>query len=182
MRAMKHITSQYGLSLIEVLIAVVVLAIGLLGLAGMQSISIQNNYLANQYSSGAIQAQALVERMRGNPIGVIADAYDLECGATPPVPEVDCAAESCTPEQMAAWDLATWHALITGIDTPENTDPLSTDALPAPQVAVACAAPCNERSPRNVTVCWDSTRGGAENLCVENLDAGIACYDLSMRP
>ena len=58
------IEKQRGLTLIEVLISIVILGVGLLGLAGLHSLSLrltQNSYLI---AVATQQAQDMVERMR----------------------------------------------------------------------------------------------------------------------
>ncbi len=55
---------QQGFTLIEVLVAVVVLSIGLLGLAGLQTTGLRNNQSAYYASQAAIYANDIFERMR----------------------------------------------------------------------------------------------------------------------
>lgn len=57
---------QSGATLIEVLVAIVVLAIGLLGLAGLQISSLQSNHSAYYRSQATILAYDLTDRMRAN--------------------------------------------------------------------------------------------------------------------
>ena len=58
--------AQRGATLIEVLIAIVVLSIGLLGLAGLQVTSIQSNYSAYYRSQATVLAYDYADRMRTN--------------------------------------------------------------------------------------------------------------------
>lgn len=58
---------QKGATLLEVLIATVVISIGLLGLAGLQVKSVQNNYNAYIRSQASLLASDLAERMRAAP-------------------------------------------------------------------------------------------------------------------
>lgn len=55
-----------GASLIEVLIAVLVLAIGMLGIAAMQSISLRNSMSALERSQATVQTYAILDSMRAN--------------------------------------------------------------------------------------------------------------------
>ena len=69
--------SQGGFTLIEILVSVVVTAIGLLGVARLQMATMQNNN-SSQYRSVAIQiASDLFERMRANQQGVNLGSYNL---------------------------------------------------------------------------------------------------------
>lgn len=56
-----------GFTLIEVLVAILVLAIGLLGMAGLQGLSVRNSQSAYQRTQAAILAHSLVDEMRANP-------------------------------------------------------------------------------------------------------------------
>ena len=66
---------QNGATLIEVLIAVVVLSIGLLGLAGLQVTSVQSNHSAYQRSQATLLAYDLAERMRANRSAALGNDY-----------------------------------------------------------------------------------------------------------
>ena len=66
---------QEGATLIEVLIAIVVLSIGLLGLAGLQVTSVQCNHSAYQRSQATLLAYDLADRMRANRTEALTNAY-----------------------------------------------------------------------------------------------------------
>lgn len=76
-------TSQRGLTLIEVLIAVLVLSIGLLGLAGLQATSLQFNHSANLRSQATNLAYEMTDRMRANRDAALNGQYNLALTATP---------------------------------------------------------------------------------------------------
>ena len=58
---------QRGISLIEVLITVLILAIGLLGLSALQLSSLKNNQSAMQRSVAVLQSYTIVEAIRAEP-------------------------------------------------------------------------------------------------------------------
>ncbi len=66
---------EAGTTLIEVLIAMVVLAIGLIGLAGLQATSIQSNHSAYYRSQATLLASDLADRMRANRTEALTNAY-----------------------------------------------------------------------------------------------------------
>lgn len=68
---------QHGATLIEVLIAVVVLSIGLLGLAGLQATSVKSNHSAYQRSQATLFAYDLADRMRANRTEALTNAYEV---------------------------------------------------------------------------------------------------------
>lgn len=57
-----------GFSLIEVLVAIVVLSFGLLGMVGLQAFALQSNREARQQGQAAVLARELAEMMRGNKV------------------------------------------------------------------------------------------------------------------
>ncbi|WP_066976792.1 type IV pilus modification protein PilV [Methylomonas lenta] len=104
-----------GFTLIEVLVAVVVLAIGLLGLAGLQASSLRNNQSAYNRSQATQLAYDIADRMRAN---TIAQANYLTATMAPTAATdqaADCEAVSttCTPADMAENDLFEWNAALT---------------------------------------------------------------------
>jgi type IV pilus assembly protein PilV len=66
MRCRRSRGSVRGFSLLEVLITLVVVAIGLLGVAGMQVTSIKLNRVAETRSSGVVYVSDILDRMRAN--------------------------------------------------------------------------------------------------------------------
>ena len=106
---MPNTKTQQGFSLIEVLVAVLVVSIGLVGLAGMQLVGLKGNQQSFSKNQAAHHAQALLERMRANPSAAVAGDYvvnsaTINCSA--PVP-VNCAAatSSCSAAQVADFDI-----------------------------------------------------------------------------
>jgi type IV pilus modification protein PilV len=57
-----------GFTLIEVLVGVVILAIGLLGIAGMQLTSVKGNYFSNNLTQASYVAQDRIEFIKNKPI------------------------------------------------------------------------------------------------------------------
>jgi type IV pilus assembly protein PilV len=55
---------ERGFTLIEILIAVIVLAIGLLGVAGLQTVSMQQTAASDSRSVAIMHAQTMAERIR----------------------------------------------------------------------------------------------------------------------
>ena len=75
---------QQGFSLLEVLIAIVVLSIGLLGLAGLQASSLRNNHSAYLRSQATFLATDIIDRMRANRLAALGGSYDIAMNAAPP--------------------------------------------------------------------------------------------------
>jgi len=77
-------SQQKGVSLIEVLVAAVIIAIGLLGLAGLQTRSLQMNQSAHYRSQANYYAYQMVDAMRMNKEAAEAGKYDIAMGNGPP--------------------------------------------------------------------------------------------------
>lgn len=71
------LSSQAGVSLLEVLIAVLVLSVGLLGIAGLQTANLRNTQSAHQRTVAVLLAASMAERIRANPTAAIAGAFAL---------------------------------------------------------------------------------------------------------
>lgn len=74
----KYPQSQRGATLIEVLITILVLSVGLLGMAGLQALSIQSNHSAYYRSQATFLAYDMSERMRTNRNDALSGKYDVD--------------------------------------------------------------------------------------------------------
>jgi type IV pilus assembly protein PilV len=99
---------QKGFTLIEVLVAILVLAIGVLGTAGAQLAALQTRQHTGLMSSGVHLAASLADRMRANPphLGSYLQLdYDGLLAGAPAPPDALCFAGTlCDSAQMAAFD------------------------------------------------------------------------------
>lgn len=101
--------NQMGASLIEVLVAVLILSFGLLSLGAMLSYSVQLPKLSGHRTIATNIASDHIERIRANPgeftIGTytVASNYD---GTFNPVATAECAFPNCTSTTLAAMDIA----------------------------------------------------------------------------
>lgn len=83
MRTKVHIaTAQKGFSLLEVLVSIVVVTMGLLGLAGMSMRSLAANDSSGYRASAALQAMQISDLMRANREDVINGNYNVAYGAS----------------------------------------------------------------------------------------------------
>ncbi len=174
---------QRGVTLIEVLIAIVIMAIGLIGIAAMQAAALGNNQLSFEYTQVVTAGQNLAERMRANRDGVSNNFYLFAAG-TPGNPGVNCATASCTSQQQANWDLAAWYASLAPSVSFANVPATASANLPGVQVAVACeTVTCVPDDVRTITIFWDSRRNGATGIaCDPDDNADLACVRLPFTP
>lgn len=104
-------SSTRGFSLIELLVAVLVMGIGILGVTALQMVSLQNNRAALVRAEAVQLAYDMMDRIRANPAGAPPGAaYNgLDVGDGPPNPPGGyCQAAACSAAQMVALDQAMW--------------------------------------------------------------------------
>ena len=106
-----------GFSLIEMLVALVVFSVGLLAIAGLQTMSKQANFEALQRTAASQIAYGLLEDMRvnGDAINTYLGAGELGGGARGAEPAPNCSGNAvCTAAQKAAHDLWFWEQVLDG--------------------------------------------------------------------
>lgn len=102
-----------GFSLIEILVAVLILGVGLLATARMQIAGIQNTQGGYMRAQASNLAYDMVDRMRTNTPAVTDGDYDLAIdGATPTVVACKGQAVSCSTTEMADFDQFWWRSTI----------------------------------------------------------------------
>ena len=80
----------------------------MLGISGLQLVSLQNNRGALQRAEAVRMAYDMMDRIRANPAGIPAgSSYAIALAAAPPG-GADCNAGPCTQNQMVAFDQAVW--------------------------------------------------------------------------
>jgi type IV pilus assembly protein PilV len=103
-----------GFTLMEVMIAVLVLSLGLLGLAGLQATSLKANTSAAARGQATLLAYDIIDRMRANRDAALAGTYNNTAGTAPTGGASDCQANSatCDADAIAAYDLNQWKCLL----------------------------------------------------------------------
>ncbi len=131
--------AQSGFSLVEVLVAIVVLSLGMLGAVGMQTTAMQSNREARSQAVATTFARELAEKMRGNKTVAIQTTsannpylFDSTLTGTSSVATftVNCFTTGCPlATDAATWDVADWQGRVQA-------------ALPTPRVKV-----CFDKNP-----------------------------------
>lgn len=147
------LTGARGFSLIEVLVAMFILAIGVLGAAAMQLNALKFNQTASMRSQATFLAYEIVDAMRANRNAALSGGYDLAMDAADPT----CAnAGSAQP----ACDLLRWRQALAS-------------RLPAGGGSVA-RANGNEFT---ITVQWDESRlGETDDPASEDDDESLRSF------
>lgn len=102
--------TQRGFSMLEVLIAVLVFSLGIIGLAGLLIFAIQSNHVAYLRTQATFLAHNMADRMAANPAGLWTNAYN---GDYPVAASTASCAAGCTPAQLAEYDKAQWSTQLT---------------------------------------------------------------------
>lgn len=118
-----NIKQSAGYAMIEVLLAVVVLAIGLLAGSKMQMLGMNYTQGAQLRTTASMAANDIIDRMRLNPQGVADGNYiDADTDHLPANP--NCITSGCTPAQLADHDIRVWAGYFGKIDGEGATTPL----------------------------------------------------------
>jgi type IV pilus assembly protein PilV len=146
-----------GFTLIEVLIAMIILAIGLLGLAALQTTNIRNNLAAYNHGQATQLLYDISDRMRANDKTVassyvIANSNNLSSSTPNAACSTACstavptACSACTPTVLAQNDLIEWNRAIASAN------------LPMGRGTVASTATAGIYT---LSITWDDDRNGA---------------------
>lgn len=95
--------------MVEVLVAIVLLSFGLVGVAGLQIASVRASHLSGVQTLADVQVRSMMEKIRRNPAGVAAGAYDNVTLNSRPV-DPGCTSNPCSATDMAISDVANWEA------------------------------------------------------------------------
>lgn len=107
-KSLTSIKAQRGFSMIEILITLVLVAIAMLGTAGLQLNALRLNKGSQSRTQAIFLTSDIVERMEANKAGAIAGNYALPIASAPAAVSTDCASAICDPSNLAAWDRSQW--------------------------------------------------------------------------
>jgi type IV pilus assembly protein PilV len=158
----QNCSDESGFSIIEVLVAIIILSIGMLGAVGMQTTAMQSNKETRNQAAATTFARDLAERMRGNNAVAVrksnspgGNPYLFDMTLTAPgdvsIPSRNCFtdANGCPiKEDAASWDVFDWQSRVQ-------------QELPNPRVKV-----CFDKDP------FDST-GTSRWACTDEGDIAV---------
>ena len=162
---------QRGFTLLEVLIALLILSIGLLGLASLQTSGLRSNKMASMRTTATQLAYDIADRMRANPAGVAnlggvgTENYVITPTDTDP-DMTNCEGVTCTPGEMATYDLAQWRGAIRSL-------PGGTSSIVRTVTGTIVT--------HTITVFWDEYRQGITGTaCGPDPEVDLRCMSLTL--
>ena len=161
---------QRGLTLLESLIALVVAALGIFGILGVQMRTLTDTQTSLRRAQAIRLIEDLSERLNANP-GALAVLTNYQTGwNTSPVSGTDCHAVSCTSDQLATFDLADWKTAVKRV-------------LPMADANVFLAPGDVGTDPRmlGVMISWRENESYTDAAYVTDIDATeVRAYDGSL--
>ena len=172
---------QVGFTLIEILVTLVVLSVGLLGIAGMQAGALKNNHAAYTKTQATNLAMDMADRIRANADGSASYAgFDSKEDAVTD-PGCIAAASGCTVAQMAQYDLFEWSQPLNATNRPvlpQGRGQISEDATNGEfTITIAWREPAFEKV--NMENCGITD---LDNVDGDDGTGDIACFQLSFIP
>jgi type IV pilus assembly protein PilV len=140
--------SQKGFTLIEVMVAVFVLAVGILGMAGMQAVSVRESQNSVFRSQADILAADMADRLRANRADAadeLSTNYETD-GTLGDLPNCMGTTANCDETDIAGYDIFQWQTQIVNSNLPAGVGTITRNA---------------GTSEYTILVFWDEDRDGA---------------------
>lgn len=151
---------QAGLGLIESLIALLVISVGLLGIAALQITSMKQSSSAQFHSMAVWFNYEMTDRINANRVAFAQyDGID-----TTSAPSKDCETSFCSPADMVEADAEVWSNMVSNLPSGKGVVTLQEDGSLL------------------VSVMWDD--GADESNCIygEPDSSGMTCYTVTLQP
>lgn len=155
---------EHGLGLIEVLMAMAVLSVGLLGATALRAQAQAASQNADWHHLALLSAQDMAQALRSNPLALELGAYHapqadaaLETGA------LSCHNTPCAPTARAEHDVQRWRQTLA-------------ERLPAGRGALLIAGPTQRR----LVVMWSSPSNPVASPCAPPWPRDFNCLSLEV--
>ena len=194
MRHQSKTTRQSGVTLLENMIALVVLSVGLLGLAGLQAYTLRGGSSSQFRLYAMQQAEDMAGRIRANLADVYApvSAYNGVVPVATPVNALDCRTNYCNPAALANFDAYQWQLANNGMFPGNHNNLIGGYITRAPVVDMNDAfimlsqdAAAPNRMRYVITMVWDgdltaatAKPTAASDTCPARTGADLNCYKL----
>jgi type IV pilus assembly protein PilV len=108
-QSLPTVSQHRGFTMLELLVSLVILSVGLLGVAMLQTKGQQFNHMSYLYTQANYLAYDVMDRIRAN--GTIAKTGQYAKGL-PAELSSDCTKSTCSAGQMVDFDLYSWKVLL----------------------------------------------------------------------
>jgi len=159
-----------GFTLLEVMVAMVIFSVGMLGLAGIQGIALQNNTTAYMRTIAMQQSYNMADLLRANTTfeGTVDSAFDGITTTIGSAPSTNCIADNqttnCSTSELADFDIYHWKERLE-------------DQLPSGRGTVTRTGNIYE-----IIIMWDEDRTGVTGEgCSGDSTTDLKCYKLEMQ-
>lgn len=170
---------QQGFSLIEALVAILILALGLLGTLGMIVNSLKLTSSSNYRTIAAQQAYAMAEQLRANPLALGSTTGLVSYDAPAPASDTTCLGTGgCARPAYVNMSVWMWQQQLASA-VPGGTGTICRDANPvanAPSQAASGTVSnwnCSGTGEYVVKVCWNEARVSASGSSLGT--GGLLC-------
>jgi len=180
--------SAAGFSLVEVLVALIVISIGLLGIAKMQALALASTGTAKMRSLASIEAASLASTMQADRAywssivavsptnfvvtvasnGTVNSTSDPTLDSTAPTTNCTSTATPCTPAQLVAQDLNDWAYALIGV-------------LPNGAASIQCNSDATGKNPVGCTISLQWTENLVELNTATNSAAAAAASNAALQ-
>ena len=164
---------QHGVSLIESMIALLVISVGLLGIAALQLTAMGQNSSALNHSQAVWIAYNIADRIRANNKQInpatgnftATSPFNLYANIDTKKPySQQCLSQACLPSEMVTADATEWATMMS--------------ALPNGRGMIT-----NTANGLLVTIMWDDEGTGATGInCGNNPEVDLTCYSVELLP
>lgn len=156
---LKNNSTQAGMSLIESMIALVIISVGLLGIAALQIVALQQSSSSQWHSKAVWYSYEMSDRILVNSVQ-FANYADIDTSNNY---SQDCQNATCTPAQLLVADAEDWSAHV--------------ESLPRGQGIITAPS----ASQLMITVMWDDDGTGASGTnCSEDHNVDLTCYSVTV--
>ncbi len=154
-----YLNNQQGVSLIESMIALLVISIGLLGIAALQITAMKQNNSALHHSQSVWISYDITDRIRSN-FGQFANYATIDTSNTY---AQDCVTSACNSTEMITADAQNWATLVQNLPSGRGiiTSPVADELL--------------------IKVMWDDEGTGATGTnCGTDPATDLTCFTATM--
>jgi len=188
--------AQYGVTLLENMVALLVISVGLLGFAGMQAFTLHGGASSTYRQIAMQQVHDMADRIRANPAayysvdaaGKFPNLYSgVKASTSPGAPATDCRKSTCTAADLAAFDIYEWqttnNTLLPGNHNAAGGYILGANMMGTDSAPIFLSAdpgmPVRQRF--TIAVRWDADNTGSTSVgtatdCSTVTAADLRCY------